>query len=291
MATVCLVLEGGGLRGVFSAGVLDYFDDRDLIFKSIVGVSAGACNSVSYVSRQRGRNVEINTRFCNDKRYLDVMSVFKTGEAFKMDFLFDDIPNKYIPFDYDRYEKEVGENLSVVTNMRTGKPEYCPVKSLRTDSDFVRASSSIPMFSKIVTINGEEYLDGGIADSIPVEYAAKHYDKVVAVLTQAEGFVKTKNKLAPICKAKYGKKYPEFVKTFENRHNNYNASVKYAEKLEAEGRAVVIRPSEPPKVGNFEKNPDNLWALHQQGYEQARAMYNKIIDLCKDCDNVELIVK
>lgn len=190
MATVCLVLEGGGLRGVFSAGVLDYFDDRDLIFKSIVGVSAGACNSVSYVSRQRGRNVEINTRFCNDKRYLDVMSVFKTGEAFKMDFLFDDIPNKYIPFDYDRYEKEVGENLSVVTNMRTGKPEYCPVKSLRTDSDFVRASSSIPMFSKIVTINGEEYLDGGIADSIPVEYAAKHYDKVVAVLTQAKGYVK-----------------------------------------------------------------------------------------------------
>ena len=157
-----LILEGGGFRGVYTAGVLDFFIDRKAMFSSVYGISAGACNALNYLSQDRGRYIEIAKRFCNDPRYMGVGQLLKTGSIFNWQFSFYEIPERYIPYDYDTFEKYPGKAYSVVTNIETGQPEYLRVRDIRKDIDKIRASASLPLVARNVKIDGKLYLDGGM---------------------------------------------------------------------------------------------------------------------------------
>jgi len=288
MAKISLVLEGGGMRGLYTAGVLDYFLDKGLIFQDIIGVSAGACNSVSYITEQRGRNLEINASYCADKRYVSLLGFFTRGSIFNMDFLFDDLPNKLVPFDYDKYKTSKCRLIAVSTDCETGKGFYAPINDMRVDGIYVRASSSIPLVSPIVEVNGRKLVDGGPSDSIPIHYCVNNgFDKHIIVLTRHQGYVKKKNKLYAICKMSL-KKYPNLVDTLKYRHIHYNDSLKLAEQLEKENKAIIIRPKNPVEVSRFEKNPENLKELYNIGYEDAKEKFEDIIELCKDSNNVRI---
>lgn len=288
MARISLILEGGGMRGLYTAGVLDYFLDNGLIFEDIIGVSAGACNSVSYITGQRGRNLKINAGFCSDKRYVSLMGFFTRGSIFNMDFLFDDIPNKLIPFDYDKFKNSRSRLIAVATDCNTGKASYHQIKDMRTDDVYVRASSSIPLVSPIVEINGRLLVDGGPSDSIPVQYSVDSgFDRHVIVLTRHDGYFKRKNRLYPVCKLAL-RKYPKLADTIKTRHINYNSSLQLAAQLEKENKAVIIRPKEHVDVSRFEKNPDNLRNLYNIGYHDAEKKLKAILELCKDAENVSI---
>lgn len=288
MARISLVLEGGGMRGLYTAGVLDFFLDKGLIFEDIIGVSAGACNSVSYITEQRGRTLEINSNYCTDKRYVSIIGFFTRGSIFNMDFLFDDIPNKLVPFDYDKYKASKCRLIAVATDCETGKGFYAPINDMREDGDYVRASSSIPLVSPIVEVNGRKLVDGGPSDSIPIHYCVNSgFNKHIIVLTQHQGYLKKKNKFYPICKLAL-RNYPKLVATMKYRHIHYNASLKLAQQLEKENKAIIIRPKNPVTVSRFEKKPENLKKLYNIGYEDAKEKYEEIIELCKDCENVRI---
>ncbi len=286
MAKVSLILEGGGMRGLYTAGVLDYFMEKGLVFQDIIGVSAGACNSVSYISGQRGRNLEINTDYCSDKRYISIMGLFTRGSIFNMDFLFDDIPNKLIPFDYDTFKASDCRLTTVSTDCRTGKAVYTPIKDMSTDGVYVRASSSIPLVSPIVEVDGKLLVDGGPSDSIPIGYSiASGFDIHIVVLTRHNGYVKNKNKLYPLCKLAL-RKYPNLAATIKDRHKNYNESIRLSEQLEKQNKAVIIRPKMPVEVSRFEKNPENLRRLYKNGYEDAAEKFKDILKLCINAENI-----
>lgn len=289
MAKVNLILEGGGMRGLYTAGVLDCFLDHKILFTDIIGVSAGACNSLSYITGQRGRNLEINAGYCMDNRYVSVMGLFTRGSIFNMDFLFNDIPNKLIPFDYDKF-KSSGCKLTVVTtDCETGKSYYAPVNDMKVDDVYVKASSSIPLVSPIVEAAGRKLVDGGPSDSIPIHYSVNSgFDKHVVILTQHKGYEKKPNKLYPLCKIKL-KKYPNLAEAIKNRHIHYNKSIKLAEKLEEENRAVIIRPKKPVEISRFERNPENLKKLYAEGYKDAEDKFSDIARLCKNCSNFSLL--
>lgn len=289
MSKVSLVLEGGGMRGIYTAGVLDFFMDKGILFDDIIGVSAGACNSVSYISGQRGRNLAINTSYCRDKRYISILGLFTKGQIFNMDFLFNDIPKELIPFDYDSFNASSCRLTAVSTDCETGMPVYHSIKDMYVDDIYVRASSSIPMASPIVEADGKKLVDGGPSDSIPISFSVESgFDKHIVVLTRHSGYQKKKNKLYPLCKLAL-KKYPKLVETMKNRYLNYNRSVKLAEQLEMENKAVIIRSDSPFKFSRFERNPENLRKLYQKGYEDAQRKYDAIIKLCEDAENVSLL--
>jgi len=286
MAKVSLILEGGGMRGLYTAGVLDYFMDQGLLFKDIIGVSAGACNSVSYISGQRGRNLDINATYCSDKRYVSFLGLFTRGSIFNMDFLFNDIPNKLKPFDYEKFKASECRLIVVSTDCKTGKAVYTPVNDMHTDDIYVRASSSIPLVSPIVEVNGRQLVDGGPSDSIPIGYSvANGFDFHIVVLTRHEGYVKNKNRLYPLCKLAL-RKYPNLAASIRDRHKVYNESIRMAEELERQNKAVIIRPKQPVKVSRFEKNPENLRELYKIGYDDAADKFKDIMKLCENADNV-----
>ena len=217
-----LVVEGGGMRGVYTAGVLDYFMEKNLYFDDCYGVSAGACHISSYVSKQIGRSIKVTLDYINDKRYCSVNSLIKTGDMFGVEMLYDLIPNKLELYDYDTFNKFKGNFYSVVTNCKTGKAEYIKIKDMKKDIIAVRASSSLPLLSRIVEINGKEYLDGGITDSIPIKKSIKDgHKKNVVILTRDKTYRKSKPKFLSFFKLKY-KKYPNLVKAIENRYKIYS---------------------------------------------------------------------
>lgn len=285
---ISLVLEGGGMRGLYTAGVLDYFLDMGLIFEDIIGVSAGACNSVSYITGQRGRTLEINAGYCSDKRYISLLGLFTRGSIFNMDFLFDDIPNKLLPFDYDKFIESRCRLIAVATDCETGKGYYAPIKDMRVDGIYVKASSSIPLVSPIVEVNGKKLVDGGPSDSIPIHYSVTSgFEKHIIVLTQHKGYSKKKNRLYPLCKLAL-KKYPNLVNALKYRHIHYNNSLKLAEQLEKENKAIIIRPKKPVEISRFEKNPENLKKLYNIGYEDAKENFEAILELCEGCSNIRM---
>ncbi len=163
-----LILEGGGMRGTYTTGVLDFFMDKNIYFSSIYGVSAGACHACSYVSKQRGRAFEIFEKYLNDERYCSLKSLRKTGDLFGAEMLYDLIPNRYLPFDYEAAERYEGSFFAVATHCVSGKPNYFKITDFRADMSKIRASASLPLLSRSVTIDGEDYLDGGVSDSIPL---------------------------------------------------------------------------------------------------------------------------
>ena len=272
-----LVVEGGGMRGVYSSGVLDFFIEKDLFFENNSGVSAGACHLCSYLAKQYKRAFRVNVDYLNDKRYCSVHSLLKTGNLFGAEMLYDIIPNELDLFDYDTYNKNESNFYVVITDINTGKPEYVKIGDLKKDIIYVRASSSLPLLAQNVKINDKEYLDGGISDSIPIKKSiADGNKKNVVILTRDSTYRKGKNSLMPIIKLKY-KKYPNFVKSMADRYIVYNEILDFIKELEDNGDVFVIRPKKPVNIGRTEKNREKLEALYNDGYNDAKDCYEELL--------------
>ena len=272
-----LVVEVGGMRGVFSSGVLDFFIEKDLFFENNYGVSAGACHLCSYLAKQYKRAFRVNVDYLNDKRYCSVHSLLKTGNLFGAEMLYDIIPNELNLFDYDTYNKNESNFYVVITDINTGKPEYVKIGDLKKDIIYVRASSSLPLLAQNVKINDKEYLDGGISDSIPIKKSiADGNKKNVVILTRDSTYRKGKNSLMPIIKLKY-KKYPNFVKSMADRYIVYNEILDFIKELEDNGDVFVIRPKKPVNIGRTEKNREKLEALYNDGYNDAKDCYEELL--------------
>ena len=277
MSRLGLVLEGGGMRGVYTAGVLDFLMDHDIYTDGVIGVSAGACHGCSYVSKQRGRAYRVNVPYIHDKRYAGVRSLFKTGDLFNADFIYDLIPNKLDPYDYQTFYQAAIPFYAVSSNLETGKAEYHRCVSMKDDVQYVRASASLPLLANIIEIDGKKLLDGGVCDSIPIhQFRKMGYDKNIVVLTQCAEYRKGKNNLLPILRVVY-KQYPKFIHALETRHIVYNRTLKDLADLEKKGEVFIIRPSTPVTISRLEKNEEKLQALYQQGYHDAENLYDSLL--------------
>lgn len=267
-----LVLEGGGLRGVFSCGVLDCFMKHGVRFPFTVGVSAGACNGLSYMSGQAGRAKASNIDLMDRHHYVGLKYLITQGCIMDFKLLFEDFPERIIPYDYDAYFSNPDRFVMVTTNCLTGKAEYFEEKSsARRVMDIVRASSSLPFVTKISYVDGVPMLDGGIADSIPVEYAfSQGYDKAVVILTRNKGYRKKVGK--SLITRLFYRKYPALQKAIAERNAVYNRTMNLIERLEEEGKIIVIRPVRPVEVGRMEKNTAKLRALYDEGFSLAGKM-------------------
>ena len=264
-----LVLEGGGLRGVFTCGVLDCFMDHGIRFPFTVGVSAGACNGLSYMSGQRGRAKSSNIDLMDKHHYVGLKYLLTQGCIMDFKLLFEDFPEKIIPYDYDAYFSNPDRYVMVTTNCLTGKAEYLEEKSSSERvMSIVRASSSLPYVTKITYVDGIPMLDGGIADSIPVRFALDQgYEKLVVILTRNRGYRKKEGKTR-IAKAFY-RKYHALQNALMERNIVYNRTMDLIESLEDQGKITVIRPIRPVEVGRMEKDTAKLSALYQEGYDIA----------------------
>ncbi len=274
-----LILEGGGMKGIYTAGVLDFFMDKEIMFSDCYGVSAGACHLCNYMSGQRGRSYRISVNYLDMKQYCGVWSMLRTGDFFGVDMSYDLIPNYLDPYDYDSAAAYEGRAFAVVTNIRTGEPEYLPLKDLRKDIIAVRASSSLPLVSRNVKIGEELYLDGGISDPIPVRQSLQSGNKKnVIIMTKEVGFVRQ-----PIGAelALVGARYLCFPKVYElmrERHLSYNATVQYIEEKQKAGELFVIRPKHKSEVGRIEKDKEKMTALYEEGYRDAAACYLELLE-------------
>lgn len=264
-----LVLEGGANRGIFTAGVLDYLMERNYEIPYVVGTSAGACNATGYVAKQPGRMKKCTIITKKENRYVTWKNTVKTHTLLDMDMIFHRYPEEIFPFDYDMYFQSDIQCEMVVTNCITGKAEYLGEHSNRKRlMEICRASSSMPVVTNMVLIDGIPYLDGGIADSIPIFHSLKTgHSRNVIVLTRNKGYRKKEGgKSDKVYAAMYGKTYPNLVKSLKNRAHIYNKTMDYIEKWEKEGKVFVIRPEIPP-VARLERDQRKLEAFYQHGYD------------------------
>lgn len=273
-----LVLEGGGFRGIYSAGILDFFLEENLHFPYIIGVSMGACNGACYVSKQHGRNIRIPYNYINDRRYISVYNFFKKGSLFGMDFIFNEIPEKLDIFDENTYKNSTQNFIIVTTDCKTGKPVYFEKDKIKDLSTVLKASSSLPFISKMIKIDNNYYLDGGITDSIPAKKAIEDGNKkLVIILTRPKGYYKKPVNLKLLGKFRY-KNYPKVLECVKNRYFKYNESLKYIEELEANNKAFVIRPKENLDMGRVERNKQKLKKTYDIGYNDALELKNELIE-------------
>ncbi len=273
-----LVLEGGAMRGVFTAGVLDVFLDQGIDVDLCIGVSAGACLACSFVCKQRGRGFAVMTDYLDNKDYCSVSSLLRTGDLFGSEFLYHKIPEELYPIDNTAFLKGKTELYAVVTNCSTGKPEYPRVTDMFRDVDYVRASSSLPLLARMVDLNGEKYLDGGVSDPVPLLRAMEMgCDKIIVVLTRHRAFRKTAEKSLPLIKAKY-RKYPNLVEDMKVRHRVYNRTLDRVSELERDGKIFVIAPEKPLNISRAEKNMDLLKDGYKQGEDLASRLMPKLLE-------------
>lgn len=275
-----LVLEGGAMKGVYTAGVLDFFLDKEIEFSSCYGVSAGACNLCSFLSKQRKRAYRVSVDYLDNKRYCGSYSLLTTGDLFGADVCYDLIPNYLDPYDYETFNRYEGDAYAVVTNIETGEPEYMPLEDMHRDILAVRASSSMPLVSRNVEIDGRQYLDGGISDSVPIAKSIRDGNKKnVVVLTKEIGFRREPVSAAQLAliKARYIR-YPEVYRLMKERHINYNAMLDYLDMQVENGNAFVIRPKKKSAVGRIEKDGKKLAALYEEGYREAEECYMELLE-------------
>ncbi len=273
-----LILEGGGMRGLYTAGVLDILMKNDIYTNVAVGVSAGALFGINYKSKQIGRVLRYNVKYAGNPDHTGWKSLLKTGNLMNKEFWFEDIPFKLDPMDCETYRNNKTEFHAVVTNLLDGKAEYKSIYDLENEEcmEYLRASGSLPFCSKPVVVNGVPYLDGGIADSIPLkEYYEKGYEKAIVVLTRPADYRKNGGIHGA---GVFYKKYPEFVKTLTNRNTVYNEQCEYVEKLEKEGKILVIRPSEFIDISRTETNRDIMNQMYNLGIKDAENKLEEIID-------------
>ena len=265
-----LLLEGGGMRGLYTAGVLDVFMEKQILIDGIIGVSAGALFGINYKSNQRGRILRYNKKYAKNKNYMGIYSLLTTGNIMNEEFCFDKIVNELDPIDYETFKKSKVEFYAVVTNLETGKAEYIKIDDLRDkhNLEYLRASGSMPFVSKPVNIDNKKYLDGGIADSIPIDkMMCMDYDKVIVVLTRPKEYRKKKsNQVFPKL---YYKTYPKFAEAINHRYQMYNEELEKISHLEKEGKIFVIRPSKLIKIKRIEKNKDKIQEMYDLGEEDA----------------------
>ena len=271
-----LVLEGGAKRGIYTAGVLDVMLEHGLLVDGVFGVSAGAIHGCSYASMQAGRSIRYNMKYGHDYRFMSFKSLFLSGNMVDTQFCYHDLPEKLDPYDNDAFMKSGIEFYAVCSNVETGKPEYIKCKDMFAEIDYIRASASMPLVSQIVEVGGKKLLDGGIADSIPLKAAENHgFDKNIVVLTRPQGYRKKKASLGWLIAWVY-RKYPNFVKAFENRHKMYNDELDYIEKHEKAGKILVIRPSRLIKISKMEQNLDIVREMYELGRSDALNLLEKI---------------
>ena len=272
-----LVLEGGGMRGLFSAGVLDaLLELKELSVNGIVGVSSGALFGVNYVSKQKERAVRYNKKYADDKRYMGLHSWITTGNAVNKDFAFYELPYKLDVFDNETFKKAKTDFYVVMTNVESGKAEYVLIKDAFAQMEYLRATSALPFASKIIEINGKKYLDGGISDSIPIDFCESlGYDKIIAVLTRPEGTYK-EDKLGFLYKLVY-RKYPNLVNSLLNMATDYEKVLAKIKDLENKGKIFVVRPPEVLKIGRLEKNRDKIQRVYDTGLKTGLKELDNIV--------------
>lgn len=275
-----LVLEGGGMKGVYTAGVLDYFLDKKIEFSTCYGVSAGACVLCSYLSKQRRRAFRTLTEYLDDKRYMGIRNLLTEGNYFNGKFCYDLIPNYLDPYDHEAFYRYQGKAYAVVMDIRTGEPNYLQLKDLKKDITIVQASASLPIFSRNIPWNGKLYLDGGIADGIPLAKSMEDGNqKNVVILTKDKAYRRKKTNpwVLLLMKIRYVffPKVPELMAT---RHDRYNGQLDFMEEQERLGNCYVIRPSRDCKVDRMEKNPKVLEEMYQLGYEDGEKHYQSLLE-------------
>lgn len=277
-----LVLEGGTFRPIFSCGVMDALLDNDVHFPYVIGVSAGITDGVSYVSKQKGRSLDMLLRFRHDKRYIGVRNYLTDRSLFGIKFAYETIPEEIMPFDWETYLENPAEVKVGVTNASTGKIEYLDGKKLDKKCDMLKATCALPLIFPPIEIDGQKYYDGGICDSIPVKKAESDgHDKMLIVLTRPKGYKKELSKSNVHAARILKKKFPNMVEPLINRHIMYNAQLEYCNQLEKEGRAVILRPTEEVQIESFEKDLDKIKRVYQFGYDLAVKNMDKIKSLLK----------
>lgn len=266
-----LILEGGAMRGMFTAGVMDVLMEHQIEFDGVIGVSAGAAFGCNYKSGQIGRVLRYNTRFCADKRYGGVESWLKTGNIYNTEFCYGEVPLKHDPFDFAAYDRSLMEFYVVCTDIETGLPVYHRYEGWEDHGfDWIRASASMPVVSETVEIDGQKLLDGGISDSIPVSYFESiGYDRNVVILTRPLGYRKKRSRVTEAVIARKYRQYPELVEAMKRRYRKYNEQVDEIMRKEAAGGLLVIRPKLPLPVGRVEKDPEKLRKAYEIGRGEA----------------------
>ena len=272
-----LVLEGGAMRGLFTAGIIDVMMEAGIEPDGIIGVSAGAAFGCNYKSRQIGRAIRYNKRFAKDSRYSGVWSLLKTGDYFNAEFGYHIIPKQYDVFDDDAFEKNPMEFIVVCTDVETGKPIYQKLNKANYDTyEWIRASASMPLASKVVELDGHKLLDGGVSDSIPLAYSESiGYKRNLVILTQPEGYTKEHNRLMPLMRIGL-RKYPHMIEAMDKRHIMYNQQLAYVRQAEEEGRCMVIRPESKIPIGHISHDPEQMQHVYQIGREMGERKINEI---------------
>ena len=276
-----LVLEGGAHRAIYTAGVLDVLAENNIHFDGVIGVSAGAIHGCSFVSHQIGRSINYTLKYADDKRYMSFYSLLTTGNMVGEQFCYHDLPEKLFPFNHMDFEKSSTEFYVTCTNLQTGEAEYIKCEELRDKMPYLRASASMPFVSKISKINGQSYLDGGIADSIPVRAFQKMgFNRCVVVQTRAAGYQKKSNKLSWLAYIMY-RRFPLFIKAIKNRHIMYNRELADIENMQKNNEIFVIRPSKLIKISHTEKNRRILKEVYELGRKDAEAALGNLINFLK----------
>lgn len=276
MNKTCLVLEGGAMRGMYTAGVLDILMQNNIKFDAIIGVSAGALFGINYKSNQKGRAYRYNMQYINDKEYIGLYSYLTTGNIMNKSFCFDKLVNELDKFDYQAFKNNKTKFYVVVTNLLTGTPEYQELTDLKDQNqmEYLRASGSMQYVSKPVKINNNYYLDGATGDSIPIKYMEKlGFNKIIVVGTRPEGYQK---QYKPQPSKIFYKQYPKFIEALSNRPSMYNETIKYIEKKANNHEIIFIRPSQDQKVKHIEKNKKKLSSLYTLGQDDTKEIISTI---------------
>jgi predicted patatin/cPLA2 family phospholipase len=275
MKKTALVLEGGAMRGMYTAAVLDVLMDEGIEVDAIYATSAGVLFGVNYLSGQKGRAIRYNKRFSRDKRYMGLYSLVTSGNIINRDFAFYEVPFTLDVFDDEAYKKSKTKMVATVTNVQTGGVEYMEIGSVLEQMEVLRAASAMPFVSHMVELDGQLYLDGGLSDSIPLKKCQEDgYERIVVVETRPEGY--RKGKTNPIAAKVFYSKYPNLVETINNRYKAYNAILQEIEELDAKGEIVLVRPTKDLKLGRIESNPDRLQEMYDLGIEDAKRLLPQI---------------
>lgn len=274
-----LVLEGGAMRGLWSAGVTDVMMEHGVEPDGLIGVSAGAAFGCNYKSRQIGRAIRYNTRFAKDARYSGIRSLLRSGNYFNAEFGYHVVPYEYDIFDTQTFEQNPMRFTVVCTDVLTGQAVYHDIDHVDYEElEWLRASASMPLASKVVKVQGHQLLDGGVSDSIPLEYYERQgFNRNVVILTQPKGFVKEPNKLMPVMRIAL-RKYPKMLKAMDERHVMYNHELDYVAEAERQGRCLVIRPDRKIPIGHISHNPDEM----RHVYEMGRTIGERYIEQIKE---------
>ena len=274
-----LILEGGAMRGLYSAGVLDVLMENNINADVVYGVSAGALFGLNYKSRQKGRALRYNLKYANEKNYMGLYSLITTGNIMNKDFCFNKLVYELDKLDFETYKNNPVDFYAVVTNLKTGNPEYIKIDDAKKDMEYFRASGSMPFISKPVEINGNLYLDGAIADAVPFKKALeKNYEKIMVVLTRPSGYRQKKTHLP--YSLFYGK-FPNFVETAYDNYKEYNETMDLIEEYETENKIIVLRPSESVKVKRIEKDKSKLQRIYNLGVSDCINNLDKIKEYVK----------